>query len=285
MNRWSVTHKARAFTLVELLVVIGIVSTLVAILLPALTKARQAAQTTACASNVRQIGLAAIMYATQNRGNLPYEFVDSTTSGGTDQSPHALAALRDAKLMGQFGTRRVYFKDGVFFQDFIAIIPLLRCPAETIDYFDNPTGGDTMAKSRNGITGVVYSNWGPGSLNIILGSIVNKVYTNYDVNGRFPPYDSALYPGTAPFACYQERGIHDGPTKLSRVPADTWLAFDGGQDARAAATMPAFRHPKLRANFVYADGHVETLGPWEMDGMQFTTWIFVRDQRQVIEKQ
>ena len=59
------------FTLVELLVVIGIIAILVAMLLPSLNKARAAAQVTACASNLRQIAQAVVQYATDNKNRLP----------------------------------------------------------------------------------------------------------------------------------------------------------------------------------------------------------------------
>src|SRR3954463_13357586 len=70
-------RKRAAFTLIELLVVIGIIAILFSLLLPALARARRAAQTAACLSNLRQIGIAYHMYANSEKGFLPYALFPS----------------------------------------------------------------------------------------------------------------------------------------------------------------------------------------------------------------
>src|SRR5204863_9037696 len=79
-NRSNRSH--RGFTLIELLVVMGIIAALIAVLLPALSAARVAARTAACASNMRQLGQALLMYANDNRGWLIPESDDPTAVGG-----------------------------------------------------------------------------------------------------------------------------------------------------------------------------------------------------------
>lgn len=83
--------RPRAFSLIELIVVIGIIAILLALLMPALSRAREAARQVQCASQLRQLGLGLINYSAQNKGWLPHwggwHFVGGDGTGGDEEGP------------------------------------------------------------------------------------------------------------------------------------------------------------------------------------------------------
>ncbi|HVT87879.1 MAG TPA: prepilin-type N-terminal cleavage/methylation domain-containing protein [Tepidisphaeraceae bacterium] len=89
-SREFLRHRKAGFTLVELLVVIGIVGVLISILVPALSKARKAAAGTYCMNNMRQLGMGFLTYTDRNKGFLPW-----TGAGDGDKISKPLGPWND----------------------------------------------------------------------------------------------------------------------------------------------------------------------------------------------
>src|SRR5438552_4455906 len=150
------TRSWQGFTLVELLVVIGIIAVLIAILLPALGRARSQAQSVACLANLRSIGQAINIYAVNNKQSLPFGYYDGVgkpdgtpdgneanfstysayfvTSGGTDKAQDwAMLLMSNALGKGGDTTGNQSIADITRFQSFFI------CPTASEQRSNNAT--------------------------------------------------------------------------------------------------------------------------------------------------
>jgi prepilin-type N-terminal cleavage/methylation domain-containing protein len=136
----------RKFTLIELLVVIAIIAILAAMLLPALNKAREKARSSACTSNLKQIGSASHMYVSDNQDFLPGRGIYPENVYWTNRLGPYLGYSMRANTSGE----------SIFFTELA--YPVFRCASiSDADAFYDPSNYNTTSRSVCGTSKLGYA--------------------------------------------------------------------------------------------------------------------------------
>ena len=228
-----------AFTLVELLVVIGIIAVLIAILLPTLSRARQQAWRVRCLANGKQLGAAMIMYANEHRSSLPSSNWDGGTTAGAATNAY-VGWLYDVTLpprgpgdlpsAGNGDPNRV--KGGMFWK-YLKMREVYRCPMH--ERLRGVGVGRTDALTSYLMNGAV-NGYPPG----IAGGILK-----YSKLNNFKANDVIFWEADERNS---SNGFNDGASK----PSETYNLGD------PFASGLTSRHGKF-ASIVCIDGHAEQM--------------------------
>lgn len=210
-----------AFTLVELLVVIGIISVLIAILLPALARARESAASTQCLSNIRQLAMAQIAYAATQRNLLV------VAGTGTEQGTW-------------IGALQAYSSNAL----------IRRCTSDQSPYFDEPIPLSSPPRKR--MTSYGINNYLSPTHAPFGATIITKI-TQVRRAARIIQFAELAETGSYAGADH----LHVDQFYFALAPSATLSRI--GQQMPLGRHGPKPDSWDARLNFSFLDGHAESL--------------------------
>lgn len=232
MTKCIRANRCEAFTLIELLVVIAIIAILAAMLLPALGRAKKAAQKTQCLNNMKQMQLCWVMYADDFQGGIVRNVPNDNTSWVSGVTGNELTAS------GATNTQDII--QGLLY-GYNKSLGIYKCPAAT--GFKPPSAAAI-----------------DGSLFVRTVSIELRMGDYTDVDGLINPYpaflklSSVINPGPSLASVFIDESI--------ATVDDGCLAIDSttgaGSEKTGFQNSPTIRH-NGGGTFSFADGHVELL--------------------------
>jgi prepilin-type processing-associated H-X9-DG protein/prepilin-type N-terminal cleavage/methylation domain-containing protein len=243
-SRWHRLKKDAGFTLVELLVVIGIIAVLIGVLLPALSKARQQSQATACLSNMRQLGQALVMFSQEHNGFLPKGWYNNrpvTTPPADTNSIAAEAGASDSwrypyPFLGWDYVLLGYIKNGK---------QVFQCPSDP----EGPLRGVTFDSIQGDAADTDNI---PASYRLNMSNNADPL-TAIKISRLRRSTEAIIIADGA-------KAVTAGFAPWHHVA--TWESgADGQLGIKSKRNIASERHSK-KANYTFADGHAQTMD-WE----------------------